>query len=49
MLETPGLVDSSERTRKCANRILIVLGLAATLVGVLWDQALITWLNATLL
>ncbi len=37
------------RVRARANRILVWLALLATVLGVLLGQALITWLNATLL
>lgn len=37
------------RVRTRANRILVWLALLATVLGVLLGQALVTWLNATLL
>ncbi len=40
-------VASNKRVLR--NRILIVLAVLAIAAGVLWGQALITWLNATLL
>ena len=35
--------------RRLRNRILIGAALAATVVGILLGQALITWFNATML
>jgi len=37
------------RSRLRANRALTALALVAILLGILFGQALITWLNATLL
>ena len=37
------------RSRWLANRALIVAAMLAIAVGAGWGQALITWLNATLL
>lgn len=45
---TPDKPKCPER-RLRLDRILIVLALAAIVVGLLWGQALTTWFNATLL
>jgi hypothetical protein len=37
------------RSRQRANRVLTALALVAILLGIGFGQALITWLNATLL
>jgi len=51
MVETVATPDKPKRPerRLSLDRILIALALAATVAGVLWGQAMTTWLNATLL
>lgn len=51
MVETFAPLDKPKRPerRLRLDRILIVLALAAIVVGLLWGQALTTWFNATLL
>ena len=41
--------DARARSRLIANRVLFVVTLAAIVLGVAMGQALITWLNATVL
>ena len=41
--------DSGARRRLVANRILIIIASSLMLFGVSMGEALITWLNATLL